>query len=131
MISFPMPFRAVPCAIWLAKSGEPDQWNNAPTEYGTEPDIVTESCYAPGTSKPSTSDDIEDGRPHGARGAMTFYLPKDLDADLREAIIACYPPDDSTLNGKKFVIVGEPYSYSKANTPGDYSWCVEGVAYLG
>lgn len=131
MLSFPMPFRSVPCAIWLAHEGEPDEWYNAPVTYATDPDIVTECVYTPGTSKPETADDIEDGRPHGARVGMTFYLPKTVDADLRDAVIACYPPDDQALHSKKFLVVGEPYSYPRMNVPGDYSWCVEGVAYLG
>jgi hypothetical protein len=31
----------------------------------------------------------------------------------------------------RFKVVGQPVSYQRENTPGDYSWCVEGVAYLG
>jgi hypothetical protein len=131
MISFPMPFYAVPCSIWLAHDGEPDEWGNATVEYSERPDITTSCVYAPGTSRPDTASDIEDGRPHGARVAMTFYLPKTVDADLRGALIACYPPDDPTLNGSKFRIVGQPYSYPRRDTPGDYSWCVEGVEHLG
>lgn len=131
MISFPMPFVAVPCSIWLATEGTADEWNNKAIEYATDPDIQTFCCYTPGTSRPDTSDDIEDGRPHGAKVEMTFYLPKALDADLRDALIACYPPDDTSISGKQFKIVGQPYSYSRANTPGDYSWAVEGVTYLG
>lgn len=131
MVSFPMPFRPVPCAIWLAKDGAPDEWNNVPEEHGEYADIVTECLYAPGTNRPDTSDDIEGGRPHGAKVTMTFYLPKKVDADLRGATIACYPPTDQTLFAKKFDVVGQPYSYMRENTPGDYSWCVEGVSYLG
>lgn len=131
MISFPMPFYAVPCSIWLAHDGEPDGWNNVPTSYATEPDITTTCCYAPGSQRPDTSDDVDDGRPHGDRVAMTFYLPKAVDADLRDALIACYPPDDSALSGRRFKVVGEPFSYPRRDTPGDYSWCIEGVAYLG
>lgn len=131
MLSYPMPFRSVPCSIWLAHEGEPDDWHNVPIEYNTDPDVVTTCCYAPGTSKPETKDDIEDGRPYGAQVGMTFFLPKTVDADLRDALIACYPPDDATLSGRQFKVVGEPYSYPRMNTPGDYSWCIEGVAYLG
>lgn len=131
MVSFPMPFKAVPCAIWLATDGSPDEWNNAPVEYSEIPDIETLCLYTPGASKPDTADDIEDGRPHGASIAMTFYLPKTVDADLRGAVIACYPPTDQTLFAKRWQVVGNPVSYMRENTPGDYSWCVEGVAYLG
>ena len=131
MLSFRMPFRAVPCHIWLPTEGEPDEYNNAPLEYGDEPDIVTTACYSPGASSPETSDEITDGRPHGARVSMTFFLPKTVVANLREALIAVIPPDDAALAGVQFRVVGEPYSYPRMNTPGDYSWCVEGVTYLG
>lgn len=131
MISFPMPFQAVPCAIWLPIDGGDDGYGNANTTYAEYPDIRTQCCYAPGTGVPETSNDIEDGRPHGVRIGMTFYLPKTLSANLRDALIACYPPDDAALSGRKFKIVGEPYSYPRANTPGDYSWCVSGVTFLG
>lgn len=131
MISYPMPFRAVPCCIWLASNGTSDSWGNETVCYGEEPDVVTTCLYAPGTSRPSTSDDIEDGRPHGARVSMTFYLPKELDEDLRDALIECMPPDDQRLFARKFKVVGDPFSYMRENTPGDYSWCVEAVDYLG
>lgn len=126
-----MPFRAVPCKIWLPTQGEEDAWNNKADVYADEADIETVCVYTPGTMRPDTANDIEDGRPHGTRVAMTFYLPKSVDADLRDALIACFPPDDAQLYGKKFEVIGNPYSYSRANTPGDYSWCVEAVTYLG
>ena len=127
----PMPFRSVPCSIWLAQYGGPDDYGNQTVTYGTAPDIETRCCYAPGRSKPDTSDDIEDGRPQGAKVTMTFYLPKTVDADLRGAVIAAFPPDDQTLSGMRFKVVGEPYSYPRMNTPGDYSWSVEGVRFDG
>lgn len=130
MLSFPMPFRCVPCSIWLAQVGT-DAYGNEVTTYAEHADIETRCAYAPGGSEPNTQADIEDGRPHGASVSMTFFLPKALDADMREALIACYPPDDATLSGRKFKVVGNPYSYPRANTPGDYSWCVEGVRFLG
>lgn len=131
MLGFPMPFQAVPCAIWLPIATDEDSYGNSNVTYAEYPDIRTHCCYAPGAGRPDTSDDIEDGRPRGVRVGMTFYLPKTLSADLRDAIIACYPPDDLALSGHQFKIVGEPFSFSRANTPGDYSWCVEGVTYLG
>lgn len=131
MISFPMPFQTVPCSIWLPITTEEDAYGNTGITYAEEPSIQTSCCYAPGTSKPDTADDFEDGRPHGLRVGMTFYLPKTLNVDLMDALIACHPTDDSTLSGKQFKVVGQPISYSRANTPGDFSWCVEGVTYLG
>lgn len=131
MLRFPMPFRSVPCSIWLPTWVGPDEYGNTVLEYGIEPDVETRCCYAPGYRKPDTSDDIEEGRPYGDRATMTFFLPKDVDADLRMALIACYPPDDSVVSGKVFRVVGEPYSYPRANTPGDYSWAVEAVRFDG
>lgn len=131
MINFPMPFAAVPCKIWLPVEGEADAYNNVPVTYNDDADIETTCCYTPGTSSPQTADDIEDGRPYGVSVGLTFYLPKTLDANLRGAKIACYPTDDSNLSGRVFYVEGEPFSYPRANTPGDYSWSVEGVAYLG
>ncbi len=130
MISMPMPFRGVPCSIWLP-TYETDAYNNEVASYGEEPDIVTTCCYAPGGSRPDTSDDIEDGRPYGTSSVVTFYLPKTLDADLRGAHIACHPDDDPRIAGCVFEVVGQPYSYMRANTPGDYSWAVEGAEFLG
>ena len=131
MISFPMPFASVPCSIWLAKEGERDRFGNKQIVYSETADIETRCCYAPGTQKSNTADDIEDGRPYGARVTMTFYLPKSVSADLRNAHIECYPPDDAALFGKTYEVIGEPYSYMRDNTPGDYSWAVEGAVYLG
>ena len=131
MLSIPMPFEAVPCSIWLAHAAGRDAYGNEVVDYGEFPDLATRCVYAPGEGLPDTENDIEDGRPHGARVSMTFFLPKTVVADLRGALIACYPPDDGALSGRKFKVVGEPYSYPRANTPGDYSWRVSGVTYLG
>lgn len=129
--NYPMPFRAVPCSIWLAQDGGTDAYNNQVIEYNTDPDITTVCVYTPGTSKPSTSDDIEESRPYGDTATVTFYLPKSVSADLRNARIACYPTSDTALSGRLFDVVGNPYSYQRENTPGDYSWVVEGIEHLG
>lgn len=132
MPSFPMPFASVPCSIWLAHVGTtPDDYGNYPVTYSVEPDIVTTCAYAPGTSMPNTSPDIQDERPHGVEDVMTFFLPKNVDADLRGAIIAAHPASDVTVSAKRFIVRGAPYSYMRENTPGDYSWAVQGVEYLG
>ena len=130
MTSFPMPFTPVPCSIWLAER-ESDEWGNDVVTYNQEPDMVTHCLYSPGGRTPDTSDDFESGRPHGATVPMTFYLPKSVDADLREALISCSPPSDAALSGKVFRVVGEPYSYPRENVPGDYSWVIEVVAHHG
>lgn len=126
-----MPFRPCQCSIWLPTYGEEDAYGNSVPTYGEEPDLETMCVYAPGRSKPDTSDDIEEGRPYGVTDIVTFYLPKALDADLRGARIACFPTDDQRMSGRVFDVVGSPMSYMRANTPGDYSWSVEGVEHLG
>lgn len=127
MLSRRMPFRSVPCRIWLPAYDGQDAYGNRRPQYAEEPDVLTECCYAPGRSRPDTADDIEEDRPHGDAMRVTFYLPKTLDADLREARIAC----DGLLGGRQFDVVGQPVSYMRENTPGDYSWSVEGVLHLG
>lgn len=127
MLSMPMPFTPDPCQIWLPTWGEPDLYGNARPEYGEDPDIETTCCWAPGHSAPDTSDDIEEDRPHGDVARFTFYLPKTLDADLRSALIAT----PGALGGAQLSVEGTPTSYMRGNTPGDYSWCVEAVTYLG
>lgn len=126
-----MPFRVVPCKIWLPIYGQADEWGNSNPSYAVEADIDTVCCYSPGTQRADTDDDIEQDRPYGAVASMTFYLPKIVDTDLRGARIACYPKDDTMLSGKLWDVVGEPFSYSRANTPGDYSWAIEGVRHIG
>lgn len=126
-----MPWAPVPCSIWLPTWGMRDAYGNENPTYATEPSITTTCCYAPGGSSPDTDDDFEDGRPHGTELRLTFFLPKTLDADLRSARIACHPEDDAALSGMQFDVVGDPRSYMRTATPGDYSWVVEGVATLG
>lgn len=133
MLSMPMPFRPVPCAIWQPTFAE-DQWGNQVPTYPEEPNVTTTCCYAPGgggQSRASNQDDIEDGRPNGEVVRMTFFLPKAFDADLRGAQISALPPDDPRMASMRFMVEGAPTSYSRENTPGDYSWRVEGVAHLG
>lgn len=132
LANYRMPFKAVPCSIWLAhKSDTADAYGNYPVSYGEHPDVETTCVYAPGNSMPNTASDVEGDRPHGTRDFMTFFLPKTLDADLKGAIIAAYPEDDDVVRGKRYIVQGAPTSYMRANTPGDYSWAVVGAEYLG
>lgn len=126
-----MPFPSVPCSIWLPTYGEPDAWGNRNATYTTEPTIQTTCCYAPGYARADTGDEYEQDRPYGDMVRMMFFLPKTLSADLRGARIECYPTDDPAVSGQTFDVVGDPHSYMRAATPGDYSWYVEGVAHLG
>lgn len=126
-----MPFRAVPCAIWLPHEGERDAYGNRNVTYSENPDIETTCCYAPGRSKPDTGDEIGEERPHGDYATLTFYLPKTVSARLRGARIACPGCPDPVVAGLTFDVVGDPTSYMRENTPGDYSWSVEGVEHVG
>lgn len=127
-----MPFRPVPCEIWLPIEGERDDFGNAPATFAEQPDIETTCCYAPGGQSPDTDQDIDIDRPGGDVLRMTFFLPKSMvSSDLRGAQIACLPPDDPWLSGRRFDVEGAPVSYPRGNTPGDYSWEVKGVAHLG
>lgn len=126
-----MPFRAVPCSVWLPHEGESDAYGNRNVTYSEDADLETTCCYAPGRSKPDTSDDIEQDRPHGDRATVTFYLPKTVTASLRGARIACPKATDPVVAGRTFDVVGDPMSYMRDNTPGDYSWSVEGVEHVG
>lgn len=130
--NFPMPFASVPCSIWLPHPATTaDAYGNYPVSYNETADVETTCVYAPGKSMPNTASDIEDDRPHGTRDFMTFFLPKNVDADLTGALIAAYPADDTTVSGKRYIVQGSPYSYMRSNTPGDYSWAVVGAEYLG
>lgn len=131
MLSRKMPFPRVECRIWLRKLADEDEYGNRVPYHADEPDIVTECSYAPGRSKPDTSDDIEDGRPWGDRMVMTFYLPKTVQADLRGALIQAVPADDAAVASMRFEVVGNPTSYMRDATPGDMSWSVEGVRFDG
>lgn len=127
--SFPMPFASVPCSIWLARTSEADAYGNEAVEYPDEPDIETVCVYSMGwTQDDGTSPRIEDGRPYGVRSEMSFFLKKDVDADLRRARIAAYPADDQQVYGRVWTVMDEPQSKMRANTPGDYSWLVRAAA---
>ena len=125
MLTAPMPFPRVPCSVWLPAYGSRDAYGNVVVTYGESPDIVTECSYAPSATK----DDIEEGRPHGDEDRVTFYLPKTFDADLRDALLSVTTTDG--MGGIRFRVVGDPHSYMRDATPGDMSWAVEGVRFLG
>lgn len=120
-----MPFPRVPCSVWIPERGPRDAYGNENVTYSEDPDIVTECSYAPSASK----DDIEQDRPHGDVDRVIFYLPKTFDADLRDALISVTTTD--AMSGQRFRVVGDPHSYMRDATPGDMSWAVEGVRFLG
>lgn len=130
--SFPMPFSNVPCLIWLARTSGPDAYGNERVEYAERSDIETECVYTMGwTQDDGTWPQIKEGSPYGVRSEMAFFLKKDVDADLRRALIAVYPPDDATVYGKRWLVLDYPTSKMRANTPGDYSWLVRAEAFDG
>lgn len=130
--SFKMPFVAVPCRVWLARQSTRDAYGNEQVSYADEPDIETECVYSMGWSQDDgTSPQISDGNPYAVRSEMAFFLKKGVDADLRRAVIAAYPDDDSAVRGKRWLVLDRPTSKMRANTPGDYSWLVRAEAFDG
>lgn len=123
--NFLMPFETCPCAFWYPSESSPDAYGNTVVGYEEDPDWTGACVYHPGSSRADTSNDIEQGRPNGAEVKVTLYLRKDFDHSLRKARVALYPTDDAVLCGRVFEVIGEPFSYSRQNTPGDYSWAVE------
>ena len=111
--------------------GDEDAYGNRNPYYNDEPDLQSRCVYAPGRQSPDTEDDFEDGHPYLTRTALTLYFPKTLDADLRGAQVEVHPEDDAPLSAMRFSVVGDPISYPRANTPGDYSWAVEAVVFDG
>lgn len=130
--SFPMPFPTVPCAVWEAVEGEADAYGNPNVSYNEEADWKGPCCYSPSRTRyEQTSDDIEEGRPHGARMMLTVYLPKTFSLNMHAAKLAVYPPDDTYLYGRLFDVEGVPVSHMRDATPGDFSWQVEAVEHVG
>ena len=125
-----MPFEPCPCAVWFPVESTADAYGNSTVSYGTEPDWQGQCVYAPGRQNANTKNDIEEGRPYGAEVTLTVYLPKSFNYSLRKARIAVYP-DDDFISGRIFGVIGDPFSYSRANTPGDYSWAVEAGDVVG
>lgn len=126
MLSRRMPVHTVPCQIWLPRWGARDAWGNVRPTYPAEPDMTVECFTFQGDSRPDTADDISEERPHGDGERRTFCLRKDFDADLRAARMAC-----PTVADRTYEVEGVPASYPRDDTPGDFSWWVEGVAILG
>lgn len=133
MLSHPMPFDPAPCLVRVARQGAPDPYGNQAVEYRESADYATSCLYAPGWSTPNTADDLEEGRPHGDRVRLTVYLPKSFSPteSLRDALLTIVPSDDPSMARHRWRVVGDPISYPRPNTPGDYSWAVEVVEHLG
>ena len=127
-----MPFDTVPCCVWVPVSSTKDAYGNVNLSYSEWPSWRGACVYSPSRTRyEQTSSDFEEGRPHGANVTLTVYLPKTFSLPMHGARIAVYPKDDPYLYGKVFDVDGEPYSYMRSNTPGDYSWQVEAVSHDG
>ena len=121
-----MPFATTQCAIWRAYWDSKDAYGNDEVHYNPDPDWTGRCVYAPGHyHRTDTKDAVEEGRPYGDTVRFVVFLPKTLAIDIRHAALELYPDDDPVLWGHRFTVMGEPMSYPRANTPGDYSWCVE------
>ena len=127
-----MPFAPVPCAVWCAQDGGTDSYGNQIIAYNSEPDWTGLCVYSPANSYyPRTREEIEEGRPHGDEVHMCFFLPKTFSLDIRGGIIAAYPDDDDRVRGRLWDVIGDPISFMRTNTPGDYSWFLEAGEHLG
>lgn len=126
-----MPFEPCPCAIYFPMYGDEDEYGNALPEYGPQSCWKGVALYSPGSNRAETADDHEQGRPNGAEAKLTVYLPKTFDRSLREAKVVLSPKDDAYVRGREWAVIGDPMSYMRANTPGDYSWAVEVGDWVG
>ena len=130
--SFPMPFDTTPCKVWCAQDGGVDAYGNRVVAFNENPDWEGECVYSPAWSgKPDTYDDRDQQRPNGDRVTLTVFLPKSFALDIRGGRIAVCPTDDPVLSAQVFDVVGQPFSFPRSNTPGDYSWAVEAGERLG
>lgn len=126
IVSFPMPFPAVTATFYPPTYGVEDAFGNPAVSYDPQDKVETPACYAPS----DTSDTIEDGRPHAAQVALTLYLPKSFSADIRGAKVEL-ATGDAVIDALTFMVDGVPTSYYRDATPGDYSWAVRVVEYVG
>ena len=126
LINFRMPFPRVPITFIPPTYGEPDAFGNREEVFNIEDAITVEGCYAIG----DTSDDIEDGRPHGDQVLVTVYLPKTFSADIRGATCTI-GSSDPIVAAQTFKGLGVPMSHMREATPGDMSTVVRLVEYVG
>lgn len=127
MLSARMPFPRVPCEIVLPTFAK-DSFGNEVATYDGEP-IETECSFAPGLYRTASTDDsYQPADPHGDDTVMTFFFPKELDEELRGAIVRI---DVGGGRVSEFHVVGNPRSYMRDATPGDMSWSVEVVEHRG
>ena len=83
-------------------------------------------CYA----RDETNDEITDGRPYADELSLRLYLPKTFSTDIRGAHVTL-ATGDPIVDALTFKVEGVPVSYDRAATPGDHSWVVRVVEFLG
>lgn len=126
LISFRMPFPRMPITFVPPTYGEPDAYGNPIETYNDADAITVEGCYTIG----DTSDDMEDGRPHGDEVAVTVYLPKTFNANIRGALCRI-ASSDPLIAAQTFKVMGVPFSYMRDAVPGDMSTVARLVVHDG
>lgn len=124
--SFPMPFPTVTATFYLPSYGSADAFGNPAASYDPQDKVETPACYAPS----ETSNEFMDGRPHAAEVSLMLYLPKSFSADIRGAKVEL-ATGDAVIDALTFIVDGVPTSYHRDATPGDCSWAVRVVEYVG
>lgn len=124
--SFPMPFPTVKATFYPPSYGVADDYGNPAVSFDPLDKVETLACYSPA----NTADEFADGRPHAAELSLTLYLPKSFSADIRGAKVEL-ETGDPVIDALSFMVEGVPISYDRAATPGDYSWAVQVVEYVG
>lgn len=126
IVSFPMPFPTVTATFWPPTYGTADAYGNPTVTYDTTDKVETAACFAPA----ATTDEMEDGKPHGDVVELDLYLPKDFATDIRGALVTL-ATGDAVIDALTFRVDGSPVSYMRDATPGDYSWVVRVVEHVG
>ena len=116
----------VPITFWLPRQEGPDAYGNVNLAYSDDDTVTVEGLYAP----EDPADDIEEGRPHGAKVVMTLYLPKDFTVDVRGAKVRL-KTGDPVVDGLEYRVEGSPLSFMRALSPGGLSLVVRCSVYLG
>lgn len=126
VVSFPMPFHSVTATFVPPTFGTADAYGNRLPVYDPTNKVETPCCYA----LDDTNDAIVDGRPHADELSLRLYLPKTFSTDIRGAHVTL-ATGDPIVDALTFKVEGVPVSYDRAATPGDYSWFVRVVEFLG
>lgn len=86
-------------------------------ELGEVESEETESEDVQCIVEPGSSSDLDATRPNGVLVSFTVHFPKTYKASLRGALLV--------LRGATYSVVGDPQSYTEANTPGLFNRTVE------